>query len=334
MSDLQKLQELTADAAQRGVTFNNVELGRSDAGDLILQTTTSGSAIEISIPEPLHIPISTVNMSTGQLDEKADMDESLRDWVNAYLAALVTDEDRQTLSGIREAIDAENLTANSAFRGLGIANFLTINTKIEALNQALLAPSVVATNKGQVLLPILGAARPGNMGVPLNITAGGSFRATGKDIQDEIRVTAGRFDSMHSLNAHGRVLSFGATFSLPAMLSLQDQRTLVIGRNFNETRTVGQAQVPKAWADGSAIKMSYCPVALGGNPRAAQLAFRTALKHLDLTGQDVAWSTLRNYNVSRLFEAYVATGDIKHDGLRKKLAESIACQIETMLKSI
>ena len=80
--------------------------------------------------------------------------------------------------------------------------------------------------------------------------------------------------------------------------------------------------------------MSYCPVALGGNPRAAQLAFRTALKHLDLTGQDVAWSTLRNYNVSRLFEAYVATGDIKHDGLRKKLAESIACQIETMLKSI
>ena len=252
MSDLQKLQELTADAAQRGVTFNNVELGRSDAGDLILRTTTSGSAIEISIPEPLHIPISTVNMSTGQLDEKADMDESLRDWVNAYLAALVTDEDRQTLSGIREAIDAENLTANSAFRGLGIANFLTINTKIEALNQALLAPSVVATNKGQVLLPILGAARPGNMGVPLNITAGGSFRATGKDIQDEIRVTAGRFDSMHSLNAHGRVLSFGATFSLPATLSLQDQRTLVIGRNFNETRTVGQAQVPKAWADGSA----------------------------------------------------------------------------------
>lgn len=334
MSDLQKLQALTEAAAQRGVTLKNIELGESDTGDLILQTTAQGSTIEASIPEPMHIPLSAIDMSTGQLAETADMDESLRDWTNAYLAALATDEDRQALLELRQAIDAENLNTTSAFRGLGIANFLTIDTKVEALNHALFAPSVIATNKGQVLLPILGVSRPGQMGVPLNISAGGSFRATGKDIQDEIRVTAGRFDSLHALNAHGRVLSFGGSFSLPATLTLQDQRKLMIGRNFNETRMVGKAQVPKAWAEGNVVKMAYCPVALSSNMGGAQVVFRTALKHLDLTGLDIAWSSLRNYNVSRLFEAYVATGDINHDGLRKKLAGSIACQIETALKSI
>lgn len=334
MSDLEKLNALAAEAAERGATIKNAEFGQSDSGDVILQASAESADIEVSIPGPMQIAVSDIDFNTAQLSEGAAIDQGLREWTNAYLAALVDDADRQALVQVRKAIDAENLTARSEFRGLGAANFLTINTKTDGINRALLAPSIVATQRGPVLLPILGAARQGNMGIVMSISAGGSFRATGKGVTGEIQVTAGRFDSLHALNAHGRAQTFASAFSLPLALSLPNGRHFSVGRNFTETQTVGQAQVPKAWMEGDAIKMSYCPVALGANPNAARMTFRTALKHIDMPGQEMAWASLRNYNLARLFEAYVAAGDIKDAALKEIFAQALACQIETMLKSI
>lgn len=333
MSDLQKLQELAADAALRGVTIKNVEIDLNDGGQAFLRTTSDNVDIEISIPEALQINIEDIDFNTCQLHETAELDGGLRDWVNAYLAALVEESDRETLVGMRNAINNEHLTAVSAFRGLGLGNFLTINTKPEAINRALLAPSIVATRTGQVLLPILGLARNGT-GHPMTISAGGSFRITGKQVSGELMVSAGRFDSLHALNVHARCLEFQSAFSLPLSLSLPDGGTFSVGRNLTEHVTSGNAVFPRIVVEGNDIKMSYCPIAFGQRPGAAILVFRSAMKHQNLPNNDAIWVNMRKYNMSRTFEAYTATDTIEDAALKEIMASSLACQIETMLKSI
>lgn len=333
MSDLNKLQELAAQAAEEGATLKNVELARNDEGDLVLQAIDGAADFEVSIPEAMQISVEDIDFETGQLRAGSAIEEPLRGWFNAYLTAMVDDEDRAALVAMRKSIDAENLTASNTFRGLALGNFVTINTKPEAINRALMSSSIVGTQKGAVLVPILGLARAGMMGLSMSMSAGGSFRSTGR-AAEEIRLSAGRFDALHALNAHGQVLDFTTAFSLPAGLQLPNEKTLSIARNFSETQMVGKALVPKAWEDGKVIRMSYCPVGIGGQPRMAREVFRAALKHLDLAGQDMIWGSIRNYNMSRLFQAYVKSNELKDANLRKILSQSIRSQIETMLKSI
>lgn len=333
MSELNKLQELAAQAAEEGATLKNVEIASSDDGKLILKSIDGSADFEISIPEAMLLPADDIDLATAKVRESASIEEPMRSWFNAYLAAMVDGEDRAVLASVRKAIDKSNLTASSTFRGLALANFLTINTKPEALNRSLLSASMIGTASGPKLVPILGLARAGAGGLSLSVSAGGSFRVTGR-AAEEIRVSMGRFDALHALNTQGQVLDFPTAFSLPLSLTLPEKRSISIARNFTESQVVGKMAVPKAWAEGDEIKMSYCPIGLGNQPRAAREVFRAALKPLDIAGLDMVWGLVRNYNMSRLFDAYVASGELEDEKLRKMLSQSTRSQIETMLKSI
>ena len=192
---------------------------------------------------------------------------------------------------------------------------------------------MIATADGVKMVPILGLARSGNVGLSMNLSAGGSFRSTGR-AEGEIRVAMGRFDALYALNTQGQVLDFPVAFSLPLSLSLPDKRTLTIARNFHESQTVGKAVVPRVWTEGKDVKMSYCPVSMSARPRMAREMFRAALKPIDISGLDMVWGMVRNYNMSRLFDAYVQSGELKDEKLRDLLTQSIRSQIETFLKSI
>ena len=333
MSDLKKLQELAAQAAEEGATLKNVEIAASDDGTLILKSLDGSADFEISIPEAMMLPVEDIDFSTLTIGESSSIEEPMRGWFNAYLAAMVDEGDRAALALVRKAIDKANLTVSSSFRGLALANFLTINTKPEALNRSLLAPSMIGTATGAKVLPILGLARAGNGPLSLSVSAGGSFRVSGR-ADEEIRVSVGRFDALHALNSQGQPLNFATAFSLPLSLTLPEKRSIHIGRNFSDTQKIGKAIVPKAWAEGDEIRMSYCPIGLASQPRAAREAFRVALKPLNVSGIDMVWGLVRNYNMSRLFDAYVASGELEDENLRKMLSQSIRSQIETMLKSI
>ena len=333
MSDLNKLQELAAQAAEEGVTLKNVEIASSDDGIPILKTVDGAADFEISIPETMLLPAADIDFATAKVGESASVEEPMRAWFNDYLTAMVDDEDRAALALVRKAIDQSKLTVNSVFRGLALANFLTINIKPEALNRSLLSASMVGTASGPKLIPFLGLARAGAGGPSLSVSAGGSFRATGR-AEGEIRVSMGRFDALHALNSQGQVLDFPTAYSLPLSLTLPEKRSITISRNFSESQVIGKLAVPKAWADGDEIKMSYCPLGFSNQPRAAREMFRTALRPLNITGLDMVWGLVRNYNMSRMFDAYVASGELEDENLRKMLSQSLRSQIETMLKSI
>ena len=333
MSNLQKLQELAAQAEQNGATLRNVEIAGIDGKEICLQTVEGETEFEISIPETLKLPVASIDFETGQVSEKAEVPDEFRGWFNEYLSALVSDDDRAALIDLRKSIDEENITASNTFRAVALGNFATINVKPEAINRALLAPSFVATKDGAMLVPILGLARPGNRGLNMSISAGGSFRVAGK-AEGEILVTAGRFDSVHALNAQGRVMEFNTAFSLPMQFKLANGQTFALLRNFNKVKRVGNGLVPNAWIEGDKITMSHSLVGVTGQPRAPRETFRIALKDLDISNQQELWLQIRNYNMSRLFTAYTASRELKNEKLRKMLSASIASQIETMLKSL
>ena len=333
LSDLSKLQDLAAQAANEGATLKNIEIAKTDDGVLMLKSADGKADFEISIPKEMLLDVNDIDFATAQVREDSSIEDPMRGWFNAYLAALVDDDDRAELAKIRKAIDVSNLTASSTYRGLALGNFVTINSKPQSLNRALLSASMIATADGVKLVPVLGLARAGNVGLAMNLSAGGSFRSTGR-AEDEIRVTMGRFDALHALNTQGRLLDFPVAFSLPLTLSLPEERTLTISRNFHENQTVGKSVLPRAWAEGKDIKMSYCPVSMSARPRMAREMFRAALKPIDISGLDMVWGMVRNYNMSRLFDAYVQSGELKDEKLRDLLTQSIRSQIETFLKSI
>ena len=334
MSDLKKLQELAAQAEQNGATLRNVEIAETDEAEVCLRVSEDATEFEISIPDSMKVPVKAVDFETGQISETAEMPDEQRAWFNAYLSALVDDEDRAALTSLRRSIDEENLTASNTFRTVALGNFVTINAKPAAINQALLSPSFVSTADGPMLVPILGLARPGNKGLAMNISAGGSFRVAGK-ATEEILVTAGRFDALHALNAQGRVLSFATAFALPMKITLPNKQNFSILRNFNDVKRVQNGILPKAWLDGDTITMSHCMVGVRtGKPHIARETFRAAIKELDIPNHLDLWIMIRNYNMSRLFDAYTASRELKNEKLGKMLSASISSQIETMLKSL
>jgi hypothetical protein len=333
LSNLKKLQELAAQAEHNGATLQNVEIAGIDGKEICLQIVEGETEFEISIPETLKLPVTSIDFETGQVSGKAEVPDEFRGWFNEYLSALVSDDDRAALIDLRKSIDAENIAASNTFRAVALGNFATISVKPEAINRALLAPSFVATKDGPMLVPILGLARPGNRGLNMSISAGGSFRVAGK-AEGEILVTAGRFDSLHALNAQGRVMAFNTTFSVPMQFKLVNGQTFVLLRNFNEVKRVGNYLVPNAWIEGDKITMSHSLVGVTGQPGTPRETFRVALKNLDISNQQELWLQIRNYNMSRLFTAYTASRELKSEKLKNMLSASIASQIETMLKSL
>ena len=143
MSDLKKLQELAAQAEQNGATLRNVEIAETDEAGVCLRVSEGATEFEISIPDSMKVPVKAVDFETGQISETAEMPDEQRAWFNAYLSALVDDEDRAALTSLRRSIDEENLTASNTFRAVALGNFVTINAKPAAINQALLSPSFV-----------------------------------------------------------------------------------------------------------------------------------------------------------------------------------------------
>lgn len=332
MSNLDQLRALADEAAASGATLKNIQLDEQD-GHLMLPVVDPGASFEVSIPAEMQLPTDKIDMETGVLVEDSGLEAEQHDWFTRYLRALVSEEQRAALVDLRSGIDAAGLHEDETFKGLALNNFITIDTSPAAINRALLSRHLVGTKNGPVLLPVLGAGRHSMEGATLSMSAGGSFRATGK-AEGEVSIVAGRFDALHGTNTFSQLQSFRTAFSIPLALSLPENRQLIVSRALSDTVVVGKTLLPRTAEKDRTITMAYTPVGMSANPAAPREVFRAALKPFNVPRVDEIWSRVKLYNNTRLFKAYVASQSLEHAELRKMLSGSLATQIETALESI
>ena len=332
MSNKELMQTLLEQSEQFGAVFRNVQVEATDNG-LGLAAVKAGADIEISVPKDMQLSRDAVDMNTGKLKAEADVPTDYRDWVNRYLSILLNKDRMKAETSKREFVAAMDEETRESFNGIALGNFLNTETNTETVHQFLLGNQFVGSNTGPVLNPILGLARPGKGALSMQVSANGSFRVVGK-AEEEINIVAGPYDALHSLNSMNHVARFNAAFSVPMALQLSKGGTLRIGRALHDKQRVQNMNLPRASRQDGVISLAYLPVGFANQPRAPREVFRQTVKPFDLAGLDELWSSIRSYNLSRLFKAYVRTQTLEHAGLKADLSETLTSQIETMLESI
>ena len=206
------MQELLQEGEGFGAVFRNVKVEQFDHG-LGLSITKAMADFELSLPADLQLSKDAIDFETGQIKPDFEADAAYKDWVNRYLAALLSPEALDAERAKREAFAALSDEAKEDFAGLGLFNYLNEDTDQETLHRFLLNGQFIGGAEGPILLPILSLAKPGLASAPLQISANKSFRAVGK-AEHEVNIAAGPFDALHALNSLNHVGRFSASFSL------------------------------------------------------------------------------------------------------------------------
>ena len=330
--DTAVMQALLEQGETFGARFRNVKVTAFEHG-LGLSVINPDVPFELSLPQRLQLRWADVDLAAGQLRPETEVEADYRDWINAYLAGLLSPETVAAERERREAWAAQPQDVKDAFMGLGLAKYLNEATDDETLNAFLLARHFLGTGSALVLLPFQLLTRPGMGAFQIRITADGSVLSSGKS-SDEIRLATGPVDSLHALNALNLCVPSPVAFSAPMVLPTGQGQSLRIGRAFHEVQRVEDRILPKVEQGKDDLRLSFLQLGRVQAMRLPKESFRLALKRTSVSGIEEIWSRIRGYNLATLFKAYVASQGLDHPRLRADLSGALKSQIETILESV